>query len=117
MSGSKEDIAYCGLDCGRCPAFLATRRGDREALAETAERWSAESGEAISAGSIICDGCRGQSGRINEFCAVCEIRKCAVGRGLDTCAGCELYPCRRLLRFAPYESEGRSNLDRLRSDT
>ncbi len=109
-----EGIAYCGLDCGSCPALLATRRGDMEALARVAERWGAGTGTTIGAESILCDGCKSSTGRINKFCAICEIKDCAVGRGLATCAGCEEYACERLRRFPPFEVEGKSNLDRIR---
>lgn len=86
-----------------------------EALAEVAAGWSAETGREIAAESILCDGCESDTGRINEFCAVCEIRECGRSRGLATCADCPLYPCRRLLDFPPFETECRSRLDRLRS--
>jgi Protein of unknown function (DUF3795) len=111
-----EAIAFCGLDCDRCPAYLATQRADRSALERIAARWSAESGMEISADSILCDGCRAESGRINAFCAVCGIRSCASGRGLDTRAPCGDYPCGKLRGFPPFESEGRANLDRLRGE-
>ncbi len=111
-----EAIAYCGLDCDSCPAYLATQRGDTDALEEVAARWGAETGMKIAVDSIRCDGCRSGSGRINAFCAVCEIRDCASGRGFGTCGECGEYPCGRLSGFAPFEAEGRANLDRLRGE-
>lgn len=110
-----ESIAYCGLDCERCPAFLATQRGDLEALAGVAERWSAETGLEIAADSILCDGCGSGGERINRFCAVCGIKECAAGRRLSTCAACDEYACEKLRRFPPFEAEGRVNLDRIRN--
>ena len=109
-----EGIAYCGLDCGNCPALLATRRTDMEALAGVAERWSAETGTTIIADTILCDGCKSTTGRINRFCAVCAIKDCAAGRGLATCADCVEYACEILRAFPPFEVEGRSNLERIR---
>ncbi len=85
-----------------------------EALAATAARWTRESGREIQAESILCDGCRSETGRMNVFCSVCAIRECARSRGHSTCAQCGEYPCRRLLDFPPFESEGRKRLDRLR---
>jgi hypothetical protein len=110
-----QGIAYCGLDCSRCPAFLATRSGDMEALALVAARWSSDTGMEVKAESILCDGCRSGSGRINSFCAVCRIRECAVGRGLATCASCQEYPCGRLSSFPAFRGEGKANLDRIRN--
>jgi Protein of unknown function (DUF3795) len=108
-----ESIAYCGLDCDSCPAYLATRSGDMEALARVAERWTADTGREVRAEAILCDGCKSGSERINTFCAACEIRDCAHARGLDNCAGCEEYACERLRRFIAYEGEGKANLDRI----
>ena len=110
-----RDIAYCGLDCHSCPAFLATQSGDMEALAVVAARWSSDTGMEVKAESILCDGCRSGSERINAFCAVCRIRDCAVARGLATCASCREYPCRRLSGFPAFRGEGKANLDRIRN--
>ena len=109
-----ESIAYCGLDCDRCPAYLATQSGDMEALARVAERWAVVTGREVRAEAILCDGCKSGSEQINAFCAVCEIRDCAQVRGLATCAGCEEYACERLRQFVAYEGEGKANLDRIR---
>ncbi|MBN1875577.1 MAG: DUF3795 domain-containing protein, partial [Anaerolineae bacterium] len=32
-------IAYCGLNCAECPAYLATQANDMEALEHVAEEW------------------------------------------------------------------------------
>lgn len=109
-----ESIAYCGLDCDRCPAYLATQSGDMEALARVAERWTADTGREVRAEAILCDGCKSGSERINTFCAACEIRDCAVSRGLDNCAHCSDYACERLRGFIAYEGEGKANLDKIR---
>lgn len=36
----QEIIAYCGIMCSDCEAYLATLAGDVEALARVAERWN-----------------------------------------------------------------------------
>jgi hypothetical protein len=110
-----EGIAYCGLDCDQCPALLATQNGDMEALAVVAARWSSATGREIKARNILCDGCKSGSERINAFCGVCEIRECAHGRGVETCASCEEYACERLRGFPAFQREGRANLDRIRN--
>ena len=33
-------IAYCGLDCSKCGAFLATQANDDALRAKTSEEWS-----------------------------------------------------------------------------
>ena len=109
-----ENIAYCGLDCSRCPALIATREGDKEALAAVAARWSSDTGRGIVVESILCDGCKSGSTRINTFCAACAIRDCASGRGYETCAHCDDYPCGRLESFPAFLAEGKACLDLIR---
>ena len=54
-------IAYCGLDCAECPAYIATRAGDEARLAETATEWSSDD-YPVSAAEVPCDGCVQQGG-------------------------------------------------------
>lgn len=114
--GAPESIAFCGLDCSKCPAFLATLHGDLKALEKVAERWSKESGRAISTDDIRCDGCKKPDGRMNAFCAVCRIRACASQKGHPDCAHCDEYPCGPLVEFPHFESERKANLERIRKD-
>ena len=37
----KEMIAYCGLDCEKCDAYLATINNDQHLREKTAELWAA----------------------------------------------------------------------------
>jgi hypothetical protein len=114
--GVPERIAFCGLDCEKCPALLATRQDDLRALEKVAEGWSKESGRAISADDIRCDGCKQPDGRMNTFCEVCRIRACAIQKGYPDCAHCDEYPCGPLVGFPHFESERKANLERIRKD-
>ncbi|MBM3297286.1 MAG: DUF3795 domain-containing protein, partial [Candidatus Aminicenantes bacterium] len=35
-------IAYCGLVCSDCPAYIATQAGDKPALDKVVEQWRTE---------------------------------------------------------------------------
>ena len=37
----KDLIAYCGLDCGKCDAYLATVNDDQALREKTAKLWAA----------------------------------------------------------------------------
>ena len=115
-AGKADDchIAYCGLDCKVCPAFLFTRTGDEFGLEETAKRWSEASGERIDSRSIACDGCKSSSSRKNIYCARCPIATCAKRKGYETCAECKEFPCPTLASHPAFDSEARSNLEKLR---
>ena len=109
-------IAYCGLDCGQCPAYVATQSGDQEALEKTAAMWREQfSSPQITAESIVCDGCTG-GGRLSGYCNICEIRSCASGRSLETCAPCADYVgCAKLATIHDHGPEAKATLDGLRA--
>ena len=90
----KELIAYCGLDCEKCDARVATVNNDDVLREKTADLGSEMNQGPITKEMINCMGCR-VDGVKTPFCdRMCEIRQCAGERGLDTCGGCaELEYC------------------------
>ena len=108
-------IAMCGLDCYKCGAFLATRDDDDEKRTETARLWSELYGVEIKPVDIKCTGCLTVGEVKFHHCAVCEIRKCGIGRGVDNCAHCEDYVCERLTEFFRMAPECKSSLDAIRA--
>ncbi len=51
-------IAYCGLDCSACDAYLATINNDQSLREKTALLWSKLNHVPISPTQINCEGCR-----------------------------------------------------------
>jgi hypothetical protein len=92
-------IAYCGITCTLCPAYLATQEDDNGARKEVASQWSDLLKTEILPEDINCDGCLSSSGRIFKHCSTCTIRRCNLERGIVNCAHCEEYPCSKLNRF------------------
>ncbi len=81
-------IAYCGLDCEKCEARLATVTNDEALRQKIAAEWSALNGVEITAQMIHCVGCRIE-GVKTPFCeSLCPIRRCAVERRVKTCGSC-----------------------------
>ena len=74
----EQMIAYCGLDCAKCDAFIATKNNDNQKRIETAKNWSKEYNAEIKPEHINCDGCMSKSNKLFNHCLVCEIRKCAI---------------------------------------
>jgi hypothetical protein len=111
-----EIIAYCGLNCAKCPAYVATKSGDPAALERVAAEWrEAFNAPKITAASIVCDGCLATiSGRLSGYCGMCEIRACAVEHSVVTCAACADYGCERLEGFLAHAPEARAALEQLR---
>lgn len=81
-------IAYCGLDCEKCDAYLATINDDQVLREKTAKQWAELNHAPILPEHINCLGCR-TDGVKTVFCdSLCEIRQCALKKGVTTCGGC-----------------------------
>lgn len=92
----KEMIAFCGLDCFECGAFLATKNNDDKKRAEVAQEWSKLFKVEIPPETINCEGCLSDGGCLFNYCNVCEIRKCGKEKALKNCGYCNEYPCHKL---------------------
>ena len=90
----KDMIAYCGLDCEKCDAYLATIHDDRALREKTAKLWAELNQAPILPEHINCQGCR-VAGIKTVFCdSLCGIRQCALKKGVATCGDCpELEKC------------------------
>lgn len=107
-------VAYCGLVCSDCDAYVATQANDLEALERLARQAREEFGmEDATAENTMCDGCLRDQGRQIEYCAMCEVRACAVERGVTNCAHCAQYACETLEGFFAHATDTRSVLDEI----
>jgi hypothetical protein len=107
-------IAYCGLDCEKCDAFIATANNDDSLRAKLAEQWSKEYSTQMKPGDINCTGCKSDGVKLFYCRNLCEIRKCALPRGIDTCAKCVDYPCGRLDFVHRNAPDAKERLDALK---
>ncbi len=110
----KKMIAACGITCCDCPAYIATQKNDDALRAETAKKWSEMFKADIKPADINCDGCPTDSSRLFNYCASCEIRKCAREKKVATCAACPEYSCKKLDDFLAQVPEARAMLEELR---
>lgn len=110
----KNIIAYCGIDCNACPAYVATQNDDEVLRAKTAKEWSALYKAERTVEDINCDGCPNDSGRLFAYCGACEVRRCAREKGVATCAVCPDYSCARLDEFCALMPTARELLEELR---
>lgn len=95
-------MAYCGILCSECPAYLATINDDQALREKTAREWSKAYATSLEAKDIQCTGCK--SDILFGHCAVCEIRACSQNRGYGDCSPCDEFGCEKLkfvLDFAP----------------
>ena len=104
-------IAYCGLDCERCDAYLATVRDDDALREKTAKLWTELNGVPITKDMIHCLGCCGD-GVKTPFCdSLCAIRQCALQKVCASCGDCaEKQSCGKLSMITATNAEARERL-------
>ncbi len=110
-----KNIAYCGLDCEKCEAYTATLTDDDGMRANVAKKWSELNGVEITPEMINCEGCRADGAKTVYCESLCEIRKCAAGKGYSTCGCCgDLENCEKVGAVTGNNKDALSNLMKLR---
>jgi hypothetical protein len=107
-------IAYCGIVCSECPAFIATQQNDDAKRKQVAEMWSRQYKMAVKSEDINCDGCTSGSRRLLNYCSICEIRKCGQDKGVKNCAYCDEYSCDKLTRFHTMAPQAKASLEKIK---
>ncbi len=107
----KEMIGYCGLDCEKCDAYLATINDDHALREKTAKLWAELNHAPILPEHINCQGCR-VAGIKTVFCdSLCGIRQCALKKGVMTCGDCpDLEKCQMVGMVISNTPEALKNL-------
>ncbi len=114
MDKMEKMIAYCGLICTECPAYIATQANDRKQLEKVAAQWSEQFNATLTADDCACDGCQATTERHMSHCAECKIRACAIEKGVRNCAHCSGYPCQELKEFFVYAPQAQASLKQIR---
>jgi hypothetical protein len=107
-------IAFCGLNCGECEAFIATKNSDPELKKKIAAQWTEQFHHPIKPEDINCVGCASLEGAHIGYCGQCEIRACGIAHGVPTCAACAEYGCGKLTKFWAMAPAAKANLDAIR---
>ena len=107
-------IAYCGIVCTDCPAYIATQNDDAAALQKVAAAWSKEFNASFTPDDCICDGCLTTT-RLSSYCRMCEIRACGVDRAVVNCAYCDDYGCEKLEKFLAFAPGAKATLEGIRA--
>ena len=97
--------SYCGLYCGSCMLYLATKNNQIEAYTKKISTKTEER---------YCHGCK--TNRITGWCLTCPIKACARKKGFNTCSTSPEFPCEQLNDFQsdpdyPYHVEIFKSLD------
>lgn len=107
-------IAYCGLDCAKCPAYAATQANDLAAKERVLAKWRVEyNAPEMDLSAVTCDGCT-SNGRHGGYCGQCPVRACGVERAVANCARCSDYSCEKLDAFLGMIPDARAALEEIR---
>ncbi len=109
-------LAFCGLLCSECPAFIATQKDDNDERKKVAEMWSKEFNANLKPEDINCEGCLIDTENLFGHCKVCEIRKCGKEKKVENCAYCDEYICDKLTKFFKMAPDAKTTLDGVRKN-
>ena len=93
-------LAPCGLYCGVCGVYYATRDKNDKFLDKLLKMYQSnvpEQLEEVTIEDLKCDGC--MSDRVSVFCRVCTIKSCTRERGYVGCHECDDFPCSHIESF------------------
>jgi len=110
----KKQVAYCGVICTDCLAFLATQADDDNRRKAVAEEWTIKYKYDFKTGDINCDGCLTVTGRVAGYVNGCPLRKCAKEKGVVNCAYCADYVCAELDKFFQMVPEAKETLEKIK---
>lgn len=104
-------IAYCGLDCEKCEARIATVNNDDALREKVSKEWSELNGVEITPEMINCEGCR-LDGAKTPYCdSLCVIRQCALSNKYKTCGDCAaLDKCEKVAMIIGNNADALRNL-------
>ncbi len=108
-------VAYCGLNCEECPAYLAYKNDDDNLRKEAATKWGSPE-FPVKPADVNCGGCKMKGDPMFKFCSTCTVKACASKRGVETCAHCDDYGCDVLEEWLSHAGdESRQRLENLRA--
>lgn len=105
------DLAYCGLNCGECPIYLATVSNNDEGQIRLAREYSTDTCH-FSKDDMLCWGCHSNT-QSEKMCGDCAIRNCGVKKSCSICAKCNEFPCSILEEYLGENSDSINNLKQL----
>ena len=107
-------IAYCGLTCTDCDAYIATQQNDDKMRREIAADWTQKYHHDFKPEDINCDGCLPDTVKTIGQLNVCPIRKCGQARGVPNCGRCPDYSCDKTEEFFQMVPDCKKTLDAVR---
>ncbi|MCF8083784.1 MAG: DUF3795 domain-containing protein [Deltaproteobacteria bacterium] len=92
---NKDLMAPCGLYCGTCGVYIATRDNNEKFKAVMGNLYGTPPEETECLGCMQADS----SDRLYAYCKTCDIRDCVNSKGYYSCHQCEGWPCSLIENF------------------
>lgn len=91
----KRLMAPCGLYCGTCGVYIATRDNNEKFKAVLGNLYRTRPEETE------CLGCMQEEGaeKLYVYCRLCSIRECIRSKGYYSCHQCGEWPCELIQNF------------------
>jgi hypothetical protein len=92
---NKNLMAPCGLYCGTCGVYLATRDDNEKFRTVMGNLYGTSPGETRCLGCMQPD----PPGMLYGYCKLCTIRDCVRSKGFYSCHQCGDWPCETIRNF------------------
>jgi hypothetical protein len=92
---NKDLMSPCGLYCGACGVYIATRDNNEKFKAIMGNLYGTRPEETECLGCMQSDS----SKKLYAFCKHCTIRDCVKSKGFYSCHQCEEWPCDMIEKF------------------
>jgi len=92
---NKDLMAPCGLYCGACNVYIATRDGNEKLKAVMGKLFGTKPEETECLGCMQPDPPK----KLYSFCKTCKIRNCVKSKGYYSCHQCNEWPCSMIENF------------------
>jgi hypothetical protein len=88
---NRELLAPCGLYCGVCGVYMASRNNNQKLKDKLAVAYG------VTPEQVACKGCLSNEKFV--FCQSCGIRNCVMEKKYEGCHECEEFPCKLIDDF------------------
>jgi hypothetical protein len=92
---NKDLMAPCGLYCGACGVYIATRDNNSKFKAIMGNLYGTTPEETECLGCMQPDSTK----KLYAYCKLCTIRDCVKSKGFYSCHQCEEWPCSMIDNF------------------
>ena len=99
MKINSAHISPCGLYCGVCGIYHATRENNMRFLKVLLKMYKSiiPGTEGYTIDDLLCDGCHAE--RRSFTCKSCAIRDCTEKKQYEGCHECNAFPCSLINNF------------------